>query len=300
MLTNIQIFFSVLILIFFISMLTVSYKKNLTHLLITTIISLILININQWQVSVIGIIAILFPLLYKRLSQTKLTIYLMLGSILGAYFLLKLYLTYDISITKIIIAISLIIMCVLSIIGILEKRIKKYLIYSNIIQFCFIIVDLSVAKINGNIGTLGIIQIFNYTLAGSLFFITLIILNKDKLQTFKEIQGSYYKDHWIGIFAIIACASLAGLPGLNIFVSEWLLFVKAFVINPSITVLGIFIALLLFIMYFKVIYILVSSFDVHRQKSSTIAKTFVIILGALCLLFGVIFPLQFYLLRLVI
>ena len=184
-------------------------------------------------------------------------------------------------------------MCLLSVLGILEKNIKKYLIYSNLIQFMFVVLDLSVAKSTGNIGSLGIIQIFNYTIAGSLLFFTLMILNKDKAIMFKGIQGNYYKNHLVGVFAIIACMSLAGLPGLNIFVSEWLLFIKAFTIDPSITIIGIFIALLLFIMYFKVIYILISRFHIERIKTTKMLKFYVILLGILCLLFGIFFKLQF-------
>tara|TARA_Y100000034_G_scaffold26979_4_gene32137 strand:- start:5167 stop:6021 length:855 start_codon:yes stop_codon:yes gene_type:complete len=273
---------------------TYKHKKTLINLVLITTISLILINLNQWYFTGIGILFILFPLFNKKITHNNLAIFSMLGSIIGSYFILVLYQNIQIPILMIIITISLIIMCLLSVLGILEKNIKKYLIISNLIQFIFVILDLSVAKATGTIGSLGIIQIFNYTLAGTLFFLTLIILNKEKLNKFKDIQGYYYKDHIIGIFVIIACISLAGLPGLNIFVSEWLLFVKAFTIDPAITIIGIFIALLLFIMYFKVIYILISKYSIHKQKSHLLPKMYVILLGVLCLIFGIIFKLQFY------
>ncbi len=296
MLDNIQIFFSVLVLVFFIGMMLVSYKykKSLIYLLVLFILSLVLLNIDYWYISSIGILLILFPLIYKKIDQYDLISSSMIGSILGSYFLFNLFVNYKINYLMIIISIILIIMCLLSVLGILEKNINKYLIYSNLIQFSFVIVDLSVAKYFNRIDSLGIIQIFNYVLAGSLFFITLIMLNKDKSDSFKDIQGYYYKDHITGVFAIIACVSLAGLPGLNIFVSEWMLFVKSLSIDPAITVIGIFIALLLFIMYFKVIYILISNFKKEKLQQNILSRIYVIILGSLCLLFGIIFYLQFY------
>lgn len=296
MLNNIQIFFSALILIFFIGMLINIYKdkSSLINLLALFIIGLIIINRNYWFLSLLGILLIFVPIVYKKISYNNLMTYSMIGSILGAYFILMLYLNYNIPALMLIISITLIIMCILSVFGILEQNIKKYLIYSNLIQFLFILLDLSVAKSSGKIGSLGIIQIFNYTIAGTLLFVTLIILNKEKFNLFKDIQGYYYKDKATGLFAVIASASLAGLPGLNIFVSEWLLFVKGFAINPVITILGIFIALLLLIMYFKVIYILVSGPLFHKEKFSIIPRIYNGILSLACLLFGILPFLQFY------
>ena len=57
---------------------------------------------------------------------------------------------------------------------------------------------------------------------------------------------------------------------------------------------SIFIALLLFIMYFKVIYILISNFKKEKLQQNILSRIYVIILGSLCLLFGIIFYLQFY------
>lgn len=299
MLNNIQTFFSVLVLIFSIGMFLTVFKekKGLIDLFIATVLSLVLINLNFWYLTGLGITLILYPLINQKMAHNDIVTYSMTGSILTSYFVLILYQTYTLPLLKIIIAFTLIIMCLLSVLGIFEKNIKKFFIYSNLIQFLFVLLDLSIAKLTGKIGALGIIQIFNYTIAGSLFFLTLLILNKDKVNLFSEIQGHYYKDHTTGILAIIACVSLAGLPGLNIFVSEWLLFVKAFTIDPAITIIGIFIALLLFIMYFKVIYILISKYQTQKSKTNKISRSYAIILGILCLLFGILFNLQFYILN---
>jgi multicomponent Na+:H+ antiporter subunit D len=181
--------------------------------------------------------------------------------------------------------------------GILESDLKKYLIYSNAIQLTFVILDLGVAKLSQNISTLGVIQIFNYTLAGLLFFITLGILSEDnKKKNISNLYGSYYRDKWNSIFAIIAALSLAGLPGLNIFVSEWFLFEAAFVINPIITILVIFAALLLFVMYFKIANIVLIGADEPFKRSISRLTYVNTILAILCLVFGLLPQLQLYIL----
>ena len=200
MLNNIQTFFSVLVLIFSIGMFLTVFKekKGLIDLFIATVLSLVLINLNFWYLTGLGITLILYPLINQKMAHNDIVTYSMTGSILTSYFVLILYQTYTLPLLKIIIAFTLIIMCLLSVLGIFEKNIKKFFIYSNLIQFLFVLLDLSIAKLTGKIGALGIIQIFNYTIAGSLFFLTLLILNKDKVNLFSEIQGHYYKDHTTG------------------------------------------------------------------------------------------------------
>jgi multicomponent Na+:H+ antiporter subunit D len=181
--------------------------------------------------------------------------------------------------------------------GIFENDLKKYLIYSNLIQLIFVLLDLGVAKLSQKITTLGTIQIFNYTFAGLLLFLTLGILSKDnKLKKISTLQGSYYRDRGNGIFAVIAALSLAGLPGLNLFVSEWFLFTASFIINSIITIFGIFLALLLFIMYFKIVNVLlVGSVEVRepRLRSLTYLNA---ILAIICLIFGLLPQIQLYIL----
>jgi len=188
-------------------------------------------------------------------------------------------------------------MCILAIMGIFENDLKKYLIYSNAIQLIFVLVDLGIAKLGQKITTLGTIQIFNYTFAGLLLFLTLGILSKDnKLKKISTLQGSYYRDKFNGMFAVIAALSLAGVPGLNLFVSEWFLFKAAFIINPIITIFGIFVALLLFIMYFKIVNVLLVG-GVEAKKLSKKPLTYLnAILAIICLIFGLLPQIQLYIL----
>jgi multicomponent Na+:H+ antiporter subunit D len=221
----------------------------------------------------------------------------MFGSILLAYFLLKIFLTHEFAFLLPVAILSILLMSVSAIMGIFEDDLKKYLIYSNVIQLTFILLDLTIAKLSGKLSTLGTIQIFNYTFAGLLFFLTLGILSEDnKKKKISSLQGSYYKDKLNGAFAVIASLSLAGVPGLNIFVSEWFLFKASFLINPIITVLCIFLTLLLFIMYFKVANVLlIGSFEGKKIPMRYI--TFVnASLAAVCLTFGLLPQVQLFIL----
>ena len=69
------------------------------------------------------------------------------------------------------------------------------------------------------------------------------------------------------------------------FISEWFLFVGSFAITPIITVLGIFLALILFIMYYKIVYVLLVGEG--RQKTIPQPITFVNgILALICVILG--------------
>jgi multicomponent Na+:H+ antiporter subunit D len=186
----------------------------------------------------------------------------------------------------------------MAVMAIFEDNLKRYLIYSNIIQLMFVLLDLTIAKLTGKISTLGTIQIFNYTFAGLLFFLTLGVLSRDnKRKNISSLQGTFYEDKINGFFALIAAISLAGLPGLNIFVSEWFLFKASFFINPVLTLFGIFIALLLFIMYFKIINVTsVGNFD--QPKTFMKQITYVnAILAIICLVLGLLPQVQLFILN---
>ena len=132
MLNNIQTFFSVLVLIFSIGMFLTVFKekKGLIDLFIATVLSLVLINLNFWYLTGLGITLILYPLINQKMAHNDIVTYSMTGSILTSYFVLILYQTYTLPLLKIIIAFTLIIMCLLSVLGIFEKNIKKFFIYS--------------------------------------------------------------------------------------------------------------------------------------------------------------------------
>lgn len=297
----IDIFFMILLLIPFISLSIYSIhyeKKDFIFLLIIMILLVVFMKIN-WYYSLLSIpFLILTIILYNKMSYTQLISFSMFGSILMAYFLLKVFLTYEISFLLPIVILTILSMCIISVIAIFEDNLKKYLVYSNIIQLIFVLLDLTIAKMGQKISTLGTIQIFNYTFAGLLFFLTLGVLSRDnQRKSISSLQGTFYEDKLNGLFSVIAAISLAGLPGLNIFVSEWFMFKASFLINPVITLLGIFLALLLFIMYFKIINVIsVGNFDssIVSMKNITYVNAILVII---CLIFGLLPQIQIYILN---
>ena len=300
----ITIFFMALLLISFFSMSLYSFfheKKDIIFLLLLTLPLLYIIR-SSWYYSAISILFLITPIIFfKRVQFIQLMCFSIFGSILLAYFILNFFLVYEIPNLLSIVIFSVFLMCVLAIMGIFENDLKKYLIYSNAIQLIFVLLDLGIAKLSQKITTLGTIQIFNYSFAGLLLFLTLGILSRDnRLKKISSLQGSYYGNKLNGIFAVIAALSLAGVPGLNLFVSEWFLFKASFIINPIITIFGIFVALLLFIMYFKIVNVLLVG-EVKVKEVLIRPLTYLnAIFAIICLVFGLLPQIQLYILDMVL
>ena len=284
----IQTFFATLVMILGLSLSVHSFfyeKKNfffIIGLMVFSILSLV-----YWFISIF--ILLLFAM-YKRYDFGEFATLNMFTAVLMAWFFLNLFMTgigfpfYLLTLTV------LVAMTLLSIFGIFENRLKKYLLISNVIQILFVVLDLSVNNMMGKMGVLTVIQVFNYTFAGLTLFLTIWVFGRKK--TFiHELEGSYYASRANDIFATIACLSLAGLPAFNMFVSEWFLFVGSFALTPIITIMGIFIALLLFIMYYKIVYVLLVGEG--RQKSIPMPITFVNgMLALTCVVLGLLPQLQ--------
>jgi energy-converting hydrogenase B subunit F len=292
----IQTFFAALVMILGLSFAVHSFfyeKKN--FIFIIGLVAFSVISLFYWFVSIF--VLLLFAM-YKKYDFGEFATLNMFTAVLMAWFFLNLFMT-DIAFPFYVLALaSLVVMTLLSIFGIFENRLKKYLLISNVIQILFVVLDLSVTKLLGKMGVLTVIQIFNYTFAGLTLFLTIWIFGRKK--TFiHELEGSYYASRANDIFATIACLSLAGLPAFNMFVSEWFLFVGSFVLTPIITIMGIFIALLLFIMYYKIVYVLLVGEG--RQKAIPMPITVVNgILALICVILGLLPQLQTWILSMVV
>ncbi|NIM47447.1 MAG: hypothetical protein GTN40_04815 [Candidatus Aenigmarchaeota archaeon] len=291
----IQSFFTILISIIGISTSIFSFfyeRKNLISILLLIFFSFF--SLLYWQLSILILLALLF---YNKLELTTFITINMFTAVLLSWFFLNLFLINS-PFYLLIGLLSLLVLCALAIFGIFERKLKKYLLISNAIQILFVVTDLSIVKLFGEFGPLITIQIFNYTFAGLAFFLTIGIFGRGKNYVY-ELEGSYFANRWNDIFATIACLSLAGLPAFNMFVSEWLLFTKSFLITPVITILGVFAALLLFIMYYKVVYFLLigKSRQKHIPKEITILNG---VLAAVCIVLGFLPQLQLEILSRVI
>jgi len=299
----ILLFFTILLSAF--SFIVISYsffnKKNDILFILLLFASTIMIIWQHWYTSALSITFLLLSLLFaKRTTYTQLMTFSMFGIILFGLFMFKFFFYYTIENVAFVIFSSLVILCYLTIQGIFEDDLEKFLIISNFIQAFTIFLDLTVADFSGELGNLGLIKVFNYTITGTLLFLTLGILSKDNRRTkITQLRGSNRRNRLISLCAIIAALSLSGLPGLNMFVSEWLLFKNAFLISPVFTIFGIFMALLMFVMYFKIVYVLSVGDSKVKEKSPWLLNGIAVTLALTCLILGLIPNLQYWILSLV-
>ncbi|MBW2966398.1 hypothetical protein KY342_04815 [Candidatus Woesearchaeota archaeon] len=261
-------------------------KKNL--ILIAVLILFSFLSLYYWYIGIFILIPIIF---YKKLKLGSFITANMFSAVVLAWFFLQMFLIFETPFYFYIALITVIVMCGLAIPGIFEKRIKEFLLISSAIQILFIILDLSVAKMAGKLDVLGTIQIFNYTFAGLTLFLTIGLFARGK-KLVSDLEGSVFKNKWNDAFATIACLSLAGLPAFNMFVSEWFLLVASFAISPMITTLCVFVALLLFVMYYKIVYVML----VGEGKPRIFPKILTIqngILAISCLVLGLLPQIQY-------
>lgn len=234
-------------------------KRWAIHVAALSAAAYLFIISGYWYLSVIFVPLLFFPF-SKHFGYEGTAIYSMIPAIALAHFMLMLFSTYSVPGLVWIAIAAVTIVCALGILGTFENGLKRFLVFSNLLQLAFVALDLSVASISGKLEVLGTVQIFNYTFAGLLLFLTIGVLSRNlHHNTISGMEGRFYCEKHNATGAVIAGLSLVGLPGLNIFVAEYFLFVAAFAINPMITVMGVFAALILFIMYFKIPYALLVS-----------------------------------------
>jgi len=265
-------------------------KKSLLYLAGLFILSLALINFAP-QVSFLLFIPLALTFLKKMSFENTMTSCMLPVIVISHFVLNNIYLSQPLLV--IIMVLSVTAISALGILGTFEDKILKYLVISNLLQLVFVVLDLSVGAMVNKLDVLGTIQVFNYTFAGLLLFITMGILSANgKRGEIKSLEGLFYGSKTNSSFAIIAAVSLAGLPGLNIFVSEWFLFVTSFAISPMIAVMGIFAALVLFIMYFKIGYVMLVGQPAKSFTTPKILTGLGALLAILCVLLGVVPQLQ--------
>jgi formate hydrogenlyase subunit 3/multisubunit Na+/H+ antiporter MnhD subunit len=218
----------------------------------------------------------------------------MFSAVGASYLFLKIFTTNGFN-AYYIALLSAIGICVLAILGIMENDLRRFLGISNIIQISFVVLSLSITKMAGQLSSLSTTQIFNYTLAGLLLFLSLGVFAYNK-KYISELEGSQINSRWNDAFCAIACLSLAGLPGLNMFVSEWNLVTTTFTLTPGIVILEIIAVLLLFIMYYKLILVLLVG-DGWKEKVPKPLTIYNAILTTIILTIGLFPQLQWLLFK---
>lgn len=176
-----------------------------------------------------------------------------------------------------------------SAIGLFERTILKYAIISTIIQFAYFLLDVSTAVLIKKSVLFAVVQLINFTIAGALFTVVISLLYiKMKKEKIIEYAGLYDKNQFIVLALCIACLSLGGIPGFNIFVGEFLIYISLFTIHPALTVLAIFAGLICFLFYFRICYTLFAGKKEIVITRSMISKLLIGILALLVIILGVI------------
>jgi formate hydrogenlyase subunit 3/multisubunit Na+/H+ antiporter MnhD subunit len=255
--------------------------------ILLTAMAVLCINL-AWQACLLFVL----PLIWVTVSKVRYSSLMaccMIPAVALAYLLLKIFLLMPPTGLLLLATAAVGLISAIGILGIFEESLVHYLLLSNAAQITFVVADLAVAAAAGKLEILGTVQIFNYTFAGLLLFLTLGILSAGGARKIiSRLSGGYWASAAVAIGAIIAALSLAGLPGLNIFVAEWYLFITAYALNPLITLLGIFAALILFIMYFKIAYILLVGETAKAMAVPKLLTGIAIALTASVIVFGLI------------
>ena len=133
----------------------------------------------------------------------------------------------------------------LSVIGIIygafcalaQEDIKKLVAYSSVSHLGFCTLGLFALNVSGMTG--GMMQMLNHGLStGALFLLVGMLYDRYHTRQMDEYGGMAARLKLLSLFMVFACMSSAGLPGLNGFVSEFLIFLGSFSHRPLLAILA--------------------------------------------------------------
>jgi NADH-quinone oxidoreductase subunit M len=133
----------------------------------------------------------------------------------------------------------------LSVIGIIygafcalaQEDIKKLVAYSSVSHLGFCTLGLFALNVSGITG--GMMQMLNHGLStGALFLLVGMLYDRYHTRQMDEYGGMAARLKLLSLFMVFVCMSSAGLPGLNGFVSEFLVFLGTFARRPLLAVLA--------------------------------------------------------------
>jgi NADH-quinone oxidoreductase subunit N len=103
-----------------------------------------------------------------------------------------------------------------------QTDIKRLLAYSSIAHMAYILLGLSTSLLSGTLlGLTGsLFHSFNHLVTMSLAFLAVGMIGQNEIT---KLKGLYRKSRLVGLSLVICFFSLAGIPGLNIFASEFLI-----------------------------------------------------------------------------
>jgi formate hydrogenlyase subunit 3/multisubunit Na+/H+ antiporter MnhD subunit len=111
--------------------------------------------------------------------------------------------------------------------GLFQRSITTYVIFSTIIQAAYFILDVGSVLVGGKSVMFAFLQALNFTISGGLFMILFArIYSSVKKDDFVDYDGLYLKNRFLVFAMCIACLSLGGMAGFNIFVGEFLFYFR--------------------------------------------------------------------------
>ncbi|MFH1394147.1 MAG: proton-conducting transporter membrane subunit [Candidatus Micrarchaeota archaeon] len=176
---------------------------------------------------------------------------------------------------------------IFSFIGLFDKSFMKYVLFSTIIQFFYFLLDVSTALLIEKSVWFAVLQLINFAVAGGLFAITMAILygglRKDGV---RDYAGIYESNQYLALLLCIACLSLGGMPGFNVFIGEFIIYSSLFTVHPALMLGTVFASLVAFLFYFRICYVLFAgkgkkpiSFGIIPNALSTALAIFTVVLG---------------------
>lgn len=176
-----------------------------------------------------------------------------------------------------------------SLVGLFEKSIMKYVLFSTIIQFSYFALDVATAFILKKSIWFAILQFINFSIAGLLFTIPIVLLYSSlKKPNLRNYSGVFYENQFLGIALIISCLALGGMPGFNIFVGEFIIYSSLFAVHPALAMSAVFAGLVCFLFYFRICYVILAGHSETPIKSNILSNALMTILAILTIALGVI------------
>jgi formate hydrogenlyase subunit 3/multisubunit Na+/H+ antiporter MnhD subunit len=156
-----------------------------------------------------------------------------------------------------------------------EKNFKKYFALGFMVQAGYVLLDASISGLSGKSPFVGFLQLINFSIPGVL------LIMSAKGNDFNSMKLNNYS--LLGIF--VACLALAGLPGFNLFVGEYFLYIMAYDIHPALLMLCFICSILTLITYLRLISH--ASASIYHKKPSALFKFSSSFLSILCIILGI-------------
>jgi len=184
----------------------------------------------------------------------------------------------------IIIFLSILTMFIGNLSAIRQLRFKRLLAYSSISHVGYALITMAVLTENSTSSLW--YYLFSYGFSTIALITVQMIINdrQDRLEAFKGLGRSH---PFVGLVAVIALLSLAGIPPLMGFFGKYLVFIDAISQNPGLIIVALINASIGIYYYLRLVIFIVQPFDGEKKQfQMTRFQVFVLSLCAMMLILG--------------